>query len=75
MHKILFGLPQWLSGKESAKTQEPQEMRVPSLCREDSLEKEMATPLQYPHPENPRDRGAWWATVHEVAKSQTRLSN
>ena len=20
------------------------------------------------------DRGAWWATVHEVAKSQTRLS-
>ena len=23
---------------------------------------------------NPIDRGAWWATVHEVAKSQTRLS-
>ena len=21
------------------------------------------------------DRGAWWATVHEVAKSQTRLSH
>ena len=21
------------------------------------------------------DRGAWWATVHGVAKSQTRLSN
>ena len=21
------------------------------------------------------DRGAWWAKVHEVAKSQTRLSN
>ena len=21
------------------------------------------------------DRGAWWATVHEVAKSQTQLSN
>ena len=21
------------------------------------------------------DRGAWWATVHEVAKSQTRLSD
>ena len=21
------------------------------------------------------DRGAWWATVHEVTKSQTRLSN
>ena len=23
--------------------------------------------------ENPMDRGAWWATVHSVAKSQTRL--
>jgi len=22
---------------------------------------------------NPMDRGAWWATVHGVAKSQTRL--
>ena len=25
--------------------------------------------------ENPMDRGAWRATVHEVAKSQTRLSD
>jgi len=24
---------------------------------------------------NPMDGGAWWATVHEVTKSQTRLSN
>ena len=24
---------------------------------------------------NPMDRGAWWATVHGVTKSQTRLSN
>ena len=23
--------------------------------------------------ENPMDRGAWWATVHRVAKSWTRL--
>ena len=23
--------------------------------------------------ENSMDRGAWWATIHEVAKSQTRL--
>ena len=28
-------------------------------------------PLQYPCLENPMDRGAWWATVHWVAKSQT----
>ena len=30
-------------------------------------------PLQYSCLENPRDRGAWWATVHGVAKGWTRL--
>ena len=29
------------------------------------------SPLQYSCLENPQDRGAWWATVHRVAKSQT----
>ena len=33
------------------------------------------TPLQYSCLENPMDGGAWWAAVHGVAKSQTRLSN
>ena len=33
------------------------------------------TPLQYSCLENPRDRGAWWAAVHGVATSQTRLSD
>ena len=28
-------------------------------------------PLQYSCLENPMDRGAWWATVHRVAKSRT----
>ena len=28
-------------------------------------------PLQYSCPENPMARGAWWALVHGVAKSQT----
>ncbi len=32
-------------------------------------------PLQYSCLENPMDGGAWWATVHGVAKSRTRLSN
>ena len=32
-------------------------------------------PLQYSRLENPMDRGAWWATVHGVAKSRTRLSD
>ena len=31
-------------------------------------------PLQYSCLENPMDGGAWSATVHRVAKSQTRLS-
>ena len=30
-------------------------------------------PLQYSCLENPVDRGAWWATVHRVSKSQIRL--
>ena len=32
-----------------------------------------SNPLQYSCWENPMDRGAWWATVHGVAKSQTQL--
>ena len=32
-------------------------------------------PFQYFCLENPMDRGAWWAAVHGVAKSRTRLSN
>ena len=31
-------------------------------------------PLQYSCLENPMDPGAWWTTVHGVAKSWTRLS-
>ena len=30
-------------------------------------------PRQYSCLENPRDRGAWWATVHGVAQSQIQL--
>ena len=33
----------------------------------------MGIPLQYSCLENPMDRGAWWATVHRVTTSQTRL--
>ena len=48
-----------------------QEMQVQSLDWEDPLEEEMAT-----HPstlawKKPKDRGAWQATFHRVAKSQT----
>ena len=33
------------------------------------------TPLQYSCLENPMDGGAWYAAVHGVAKSRTRLSD
>ena len=32
-------------------------------------------PLQYSCLQNPMVRGAWWATVHEVANSQTQLTD
>ena len=31
--------------------------------------------LQYSCPENPMDRGVWWAIVQRVTKSQTQLSD
>ena len=31
--------------------------------------------VQYSCLDNPMDRGAWWATVHRVTRSQTQLSN
>ena len=32
-------------------------------------------PFQYSCLENPMDRETWWATLHRVTKSQTRLSD
>ena len=56
-----------------------QETQVQSLGWEGPLGKKMATPngtpLQYSCLENPMDGGAWWASVHGVAKSLTRLSD
>ena len=40
-----------------------------------SLEEGNGNSLQYSCLENPMDRGAWWATIHGVAKSWTQLSN
>ena len=52
-----------------------QETLVQSLGWEDPLEEGMATNSSILAWRMPMDRGAWWATVHGVAKSQTRLSN
>ena len=48
-----------------------QETQVRSLGWEDPLEKEMATHSSILAMENPMDRGAWYATVHGVAESDT----
>ena len=45
---------------------------IPGLGR--SPREGNGNPLQYSCLENSIDRGAWRAAVHEVAKSQTRLS-
>ena len=55
--------------------QEMQETQVLSLGWEDLLQKEMATHSRILAWKNPVDRGAWWATVHGVMKSQTQLSD
>ena len=52
-----------------------QESWIQSLGQEDLLEKEMATHSSILARRIHLDRGAWWATVHGVTKSQTRVSN
>ena len=48
---------------------------VQSLGWEDPLEEGTATHSSIIDWRVVIDRGAWWATVHEVAKSQTQLSD
>ena len=48
---------------------------VQSLGWEDPLEEGMATHSSILAWRIPMDKGAWWATVHGVEKSQTRLSD
>ena len=67
------GLPWWLSGKESVcNAGAAQDVGlIPGSGRFPGGEN--GNPPQYSCLENPMDRGAWWATVHGVTKSQTRL--
>ena len=62
----------WLSGKESA-CNVGDLGSIPGLGR--SPGERNGNPLQYACLYNPKDKGAWQATVHEVAKSRTRLSD
>ena len=46
---------------------------IPGLGR--SPGKGYGNPFQYSGLENPMDRGAWWATVHGVAKTQAHYAS
>ena len=63
--KEIWGFPRWLSGKESA-------CNVGDLGSIHgsgrSPGEANGNPLRYSFPGNPRNRGAWWATVHGVSK-------
>ena len=67
-----MGFPGSLDGKVSAYNVGDPGL-IPGLGR--SPREGNGTQLQYSCLENPMDRGAWWATVHGVAKSRTRLSD
>ena len=64
----LWGCPGSSDGKESA-CNVGDLGSIPGLGR--SPGGGLGNPLQYSCPENPMNRGAWWATVHGSAKSRT----
>ena len=68
----MAGLPRWLSGKEFT-CQAGDVGSIAGSAR--SPGEGNGDPLQYSCLENFTDRGAWWARVHGVAKSQARLSD
>ena len=55
--------------------QEIKETWILSLGGKDALKEVNGNPLQCSCLDNPMDRGAWWAIVQRVAKSQTQLSD
>ena len=73
---VLYGLPRRCSGKEFTC-----QCRRGKRCGSDPWDLDPGFPgarngktLQNPCLKNSKDRGAWWATVHGVAKSQIWLS-
>ena len=66
--KVLWGLAGGSDSEESA-SNAGDPGSIPELGRFPG--KGNGNPLQYSCLGNPMDRGAWWATAHGVAKSQT----
>ena len=73
MQKPCIGLPGSSDGKESACNMGSTWVRSPGW--EDPLEEGLATHSSILAWRIPMDRGAWQATVHEVTKSWTELSD
>ena len=69
MNTVCYGLPWWLSSKESACSTKVGS--VLGLGR--SPRGGYVNPLQYSCLESPMDRGAWWAIIDRVTKSWTPL--
>ena len=63
------------SGKTIALTRQTFVGKVISLLLNMLFGESSGTQLQYSCLENPMDGEAWWAAVHGVAKSRTRLSD
>ena len=67
------GLPLWLSNKESTCEAENAGDSGVIPGSGSSRGGEHGNPFQYSFLENPMNRGAWWAIVHGVTKSETGL--
>ena len=67
---VSVGLTRWLSGKESAYQAGDVGLILGS---ERSPGEENGNPLQYSCLGIPKDRGAWWATIHGVARVRCDL--
>ena len=68
-----MGIPQWLGGKELANAGEAGDTGLIAGSGRSPGEGN-GNPLEYSCLGNLPDRGAWWATVHGVAKNRTWLS-
>ena len=65
--KTLVGCSPW--GRQESDTTERRHFHFSLSC----VGEGHGNPLQCSCPENPRDRGAWWAAIYGVAQSRTRL--
>ena len=72
LYDLLMGFPGVSDSRESACNARDPGL-IPGLER--SPGEGNGSPLQYSCLEKSMDRGVWWATVHEVAESQTQLSD